>query len=209
MGRIIKSHDDLPVREYMDFLKQFNRLSDCSWFWHDDHEDRDRFTNHELALFRNLKGGFIEIKGDGDSYERINRSTFTISQTRLAAHRAARAKRRAVWVTNDSNHDTLLMLIDIDKKRPTSDVIGAAQYIVEKYLSGRGYVEMSTGGMGRHVYFFVDVRYCKRGDFNSAVKRWYGYMLADPTFASAFDVSFDPVPVYGIPTLWAKDQCDQ
>src|SRR4051812_39385196 len=98
MGRIIKSHDDLPVREYMNFLKQFNRMNDCSWFWpYDHHENRDRFENWELEMLRNQSGGVIYTEEDfGKHSIATTRSRFTASQTRLAIHRFEKKKRKAV-----------------------------------------------------------------------------------------------------------------
>jgi hypothetical protein len=200
MGRTIKSHDNLPVKEYFEWLKRFNRLTDCSWFWREEHKQRDRFENFELQLLREKRGGIVYRHADDE--KGISRSKFTLTQTRLADHRRERRKRQAVWISNDSAHDLVLMLIDIDLKRPEADVEGAAAYIVEKYLGGRGYVEISTGGDGRHVYFFVDLKFVRRAQFNKALKLWHQRMAEDVEFAKRYKVTFDPVPVYGIPTIW-------
>lgn len=208
MGRIIRSHDDLPVREYRDFLLKFNNLLDCSWFWCDEHESRDRFENWELELLRNQRGGVIEIEGDGKDVVRVRRSHFKPTQTRLRDHREQMKKKQAVWLTNGAGHDTLMLLIDFDKKKPETDCEGAARHVVEKYLSGRGYVERSTGGTGLHVYFFVDLKYVKRDRFCAAMKVFFKTLAQDDVLAR-LNQSFDAVPVYGLPTLWGKDRVDQ
>jgi hypothetical protein len=56
--------------------------------------------------------------------------------------------------------------------------------------------------------FFVDVKWVSRVAFDGALKAWYSSMRADEAFVR-FDLVLDPVPVYGVPTLWAKDRFSQ
>lgn len=207
MGRIIPSHDDLPVRDYKLFLEGFNNLKDCSWYWYEYHDDRDRYTNHQMVRLRNEKEGVLYEYGDDNEtiVSKFSRSKFTASQTRLAAHRAIMKKQSAVWMTNGGSHDVILMLLDFDKKKRKTDCLRAAQYFVDRYLKGRGYIEISTGGKGIHVYFFVSLKYVKRAAFKDALNPFYAMLKSDEVFAT-FKQTFDDVPVYGIPSIWEKDE---
>jgi hypothetical protein len=71
-----------------------------------------------------------------------------------------------VWLTNESNYDTLILLIDLDKKLAETDCADVVRHLVECNLSGRGYVERSVGGDGLYVYFFVETCRVKRERFN-------------------------------------------
>jgi hypothetical protein len=164
-----------------------------------------RFTDHEIAQFRNEKTGVIEIERDGYRKPlKVYMGQYSPSYSDLAAH-IINQKEKSIFVCNSGSGDELLLLADIDNKDGRGDADVAAEYLSQTYLGGQTHVESSTFGLGRHVYFRLDttmqgVSFPRddRSDIWHWMSKFSQIVRADPTFA-AFGVSFDEGGiVYGL-----------
>jgi hypothetical protein len=192
------------VKDFQSFLLQHNDLRDCGYTSEQGHYLP--YTDADLQFFRNHPHEpLLEVFDEGFTFPRKLFRPQKLTQKRLTQHLVSQSL-STIWIINRQRDDTLLMLADVDDKNDGGDADGLAQYLSEMYLGRRTYIERSTGGHGRHVYFKVDLSGIKRAMVSDAFNRFAKVIGSDSEslkFKSRLDGFF------GLPTLWDRSEQDR
>jgi hypothetical protein len=183
-------------------MLQFQDLRDCAYSAGPDGDQYlHQLSDRQLQEFRNdPKRAYILNEWQGHRL-RLYRNAFAPLLDRILRHLIDRGC-HTIWTANPSSADTLLLLADINTDNGDADA--AAKYLVETYLAGQAFIEPSSGGKGRHVYFKVDVKYCLRQRVWEQFTEYAEIVRSDPYFAT---VACHFTTVFcGLPTLWQKNE---
>jgi hypothetical protein len=201
---VLRAEDDLDRRTYREWLLQYNDLLDCAWF-RPGCPFPLRHLNWALTHFKNSYKPFaIQVRDDG-SIRKHHRSAFSPSMKRLHGHRRTRTKETCVWVTNGWDWSpVLMMLLDIDVRDSSADPDGAASYISDVYFDSKTFIEPSSSGRGRHVYFFIEMKYIPTARRPAALQalRDFGVRIRSDPNLVRYKCKYDGQPIYGLPTNW-------
>src|ERR1035437_8836386 len=188
------SYTDKDIKAYKQALLAHNDLYDLGCFWAGGVHHRAK--NEVLEYFKaNPKEAFMFI--DGKKYFRQGPPSY-----RMILNHLINGGKDTLYFSNSARFNRIICLVDIDAT-DTGQAQELAEYVASHFLEGQAIVDSSTNGIGRHLYFILDVEYVKRTrvndvlkDFCNAVKNETGALFSQAHVCS----------IRGEPTIWQENR---
>jgi hypothetical protein len=191
------------VKKFKKWLVQFNTLYDVGYICQRT-GNRKSLTDEELAWFRNNPTA---------PYREYYDLAVSVKPRKLFRHKPTIAAITnhivqggdlTLWVINTSDKDILLMLLDIDAKQNQRDAQQYAEFISTTYFDGQTFIEPSTSGNGRHMYFLMDVKFIKRSEIGAVMREFADFLRRET--GKRFRSVIDPTGFFGVPTIWESSE---
>jgi hypothetical protein len=193
------------VRRYEALMLTFTNWEDQAWY--DSTGGRPRTKNDSMQYLRNTPFW----NKDGKRY--FKSACYKPSQTKLLAHLVHNEKEHTLFFINQIRKNRILANWDIDPSGHISSAEGSrrsqalAELVESKYCFGRGLIDPSPSGSGRHVYQVFDVSHptewnklMPANEIVETMREWERRVKAEPEIASF--VGADLCCLRGDPTLW-------